>query len=43
MAERAGLSVPHLSAIERGARNPPYLRVVGIASALRVKVAELTG
>jgi transcriptional regulator with XRE-family HTH domain len=34
LAEKASLSVPYLSAIERGVRNPTYLTVVGIAKAL---------
>ncbi len=42
LAAELKLSVAYVSLIERGARNPPYTRVVAIAEALGVRTAELT-
>ncbi len=43
LAAELRLSVAYVSLIERGARNPPYTRVVAIAEALGVPASELTG
>jgi transcriptional regulator with XRE-family HTH domain len=40
LAGATGLSVAYLSLIERGQRNPPYLTLIHLARALRVRMAE---
>lgn len=41
LAHGAGITVGHLSKIERGQSNPTWETVAAIADALRVSVAEL--
>ena len=41
LARKLDLSVAYLSLIERGHRNPPFLRVVAIAKALGTSAAML--
>jgi transcriptional regulator with XRE-family HTH domain len=41
LAESLGLSVPYLSLIENGKRNPPYTTVVAIARALRISARDI--
>ena len=41
LAEMLGISIPYMSLIERGCRNPPYTTVVAIAEALGVRVREM--
>jgi DNA-binding XRE family transcriptional regulator len=41
LAESIGLSVPYLSLIENGKRNPPYTTVVTIAQALGISARDL--
>jgi transcriptional regulator with XRE-family HTH domain len=41
LAHAAGVTVSHLSTIERGHSNPSWATVKGIAAALDVNIAEL--
>ena len=41
LAEAAGMTVAHLSKIERGLTNPTWGTVVALASALKVSIAAL--
>lgn len=41
LAETAGITVAHLSKIERGLTNPTWGTVVALAGALKVTVADL--
>lgn len=41
LAHEAGITVGHLSKIERGLANPSWTTVVSIAKALEISVADL--
>ena len=41
LAERADVSTPYLSGVERGHRNPTLMKIVKIAGALGCPVSEL--
>jgi len=43
LAQEAGITVGHMSMIERGHSNPTWATVKAIAASLRMTVAELAG